>query len=145
MTIEAEGIIVSQPEEIGQVLINNVRELSELDPELRRALFGELTDHLIRVSLGRPPDTLDVVQEIVRLKELREKGVFEDIFWQSALTSDSYFVGTIRRQVPVDELRKDPPGTLWSTFLDAVNDQVPEFKGLKPEKRMSVDELGRVF
>lgn len=145
MIIEAQRTFAPPQTGIRQELIGNIQELARLEPPVREALFGSLTDHLIRVSLGRPPDRLAVVQEIVRLKDLREKGVVEDVFWQSALTSDSYLVGTIRRQVPVDELRMDPPGALWSTFLEAVDDQVPEFRGLKPEKRMSVDELGRIF
>ena len=145
MSPEAKQRFSSQTERIDQKLIGSIRELADLDPRDREALFGHLIDHLIRISSGRSPDRLDVVQEITRLRQLRELGVAENIIWHSLFASDSYFVGAIRQQVQVDELRVDPPGKLWSIFLEATSEQVPEFRKLEPEKRMSTETLGRVL
>ena len=145
MTAEIKETSALPQTGIRQELIDNIQELARLDPPVREALFGSLTDHLVRVCRGRFPNRLDVVQEITRLRQLRELGVAEDIIWHSLLVSDSYCVGAISQQVQVDELRMDPPGRLWSMFLEATRKQLPEFKEMKPEKKMSAVALGRVF
>src|SRR3989344_2397873 len=119
MTAEIKETSALPQTGIRQELIDNIQELARLDPPVREALFGSLTDHLVRVCRGRFPNSL--------------------------LVSDSYCVGAISQQVQVDELRMDPPGRLWSMFLEATRKQLPEFKEMKPEKKMSAVALGRVF
>lgn len=140
MKVESIRIFVPPSEGIEPALIGHITGLERLDSGQLEALFGHVTAHVVTVSRGSfLPTRLDVLQELLRARELMNSGIAASIISQSCLVADASLIRGLQRRSYFlqDELLELK--NLWDVVMKGEEKHVREFKTRDVSERHSAE------